>query len=345
MKDTWASGAIELLKHADSHIESDSAFDKRIAFISIDNCVETSIRTFLSLPESKSNVHVSKKELDDASNSFPKLLALLYKSVPHRLVGIDDGDIEHYHRIRNKLYHEGTGLSVDDQYLKAYRSIAALLLENLFDVKYSEPIIETPTLEMLILNFNRVDKLIKAKLEDNGISGTYKWEEAFAHGLFDKDDINLITEFRIARNRLVHSDSLDRNEIKAWVEKSYKLVRKLTEAGSTHSSQNELAAKIKAPETSAQSNPLDEPKIKILKLLFSQNMSTEQLADALGLQLQAAAYHLEDLASLGMVILQRYSKSVTSYGHWPSLQKQRFSAWTIRQSGRKYLIANKLVEA
>src|SRR5437879_3327161 len=45
MEHTWASGAIELIRHADSHIHLETAFDRRIAFISIDNSVETSIRT------------------------------------------------------------------------------------------------------------------------------------------------------------------------------------------------------------------------------------------------------------------------------------------------------------
>ena len=54
MKETWASGSIELLRHADSHIKLETAFDSRIAFISIDNSVETSIRTFLSLPTKRS---------------------------------------------------------------------------------------------------------------------------------------------------------------------------------------------------------------------------------------------------------------------------------------------------
>lgn len=44
MEKTWASGALELLKHADSHIELNTAFDSRMAFISIDNSVETSIQ-------------------------------------------------------------------------------------------------------------------------------------------------------------------------------------------------------------------------------------------------------------------------------------------------------------
>ncbi|MDP2277525.1 MAG: hypothetical protein Q8K51_04815, partial [Nitrospirota bacterium] len=116
MESIRASGARELLRHADSHIDLKTAFDKRIAFISIDNSIETIIRSFLSLPSSKSGIKVDKKDIEEAGNIFPKLLALLYRHASSKLVGIDDADIEHYHRIRNKIYHEGTGLSVDDQY-------------------------------------------------------------------------------------------------------------------------------------------------------------------------------------------------------------------------------------
>ena len=73
MEKTWASGALELLQHAYSHIEQKSAFDKRMAFISIDNCVEVSIRTFLALPHSVSDVRISKSEIDAVGESFPKL--------------------------------------------------------------------------------------------------------------------------------------------------------------------------------------------------------------------------------------------------------------------------------
>ena len=96
MKDTWASGAVELLKHADGHIDLDSAFDKRMAFISIDNSVEISIRTFLSLPPDKSGIKVKRKDVDDAFNSFPKLVDLLFSHAATKLTGLDSGDIEHY---------------------------------------------------------------------------------------------------------------------------------------------------------------------------------------------------------------------------------------------------------
>ncbi len=124
MEETWASGSIELLRHADSHIQLDTAFDSRIAFISVDNSVETSIRTFLSLPEKISGAKFTRKEVDEAGNSFPKMVDLLFSKARTRLAGLDDGDIEHYHRIRNQLYHNGTGLGVDRRYLDAYRQIA-----------------------------------------------------------------------------------------------------------------------------------------------------------------------------------------------------------------------------
>ena len=77
MERTWASGAVELLRHADSHILLDSAFDKRIAFISVDNAVEISLRVFLALPSSKSGIKVPRKDVDAVENSFPGLLRLV----------------------------------------------------------------------------------------------------------------------------------------------------------------------------------------------------------------------------------------------------------------------------
>ena len=225
MEKTWASGALELLRHADSHIDLDSAFDKRVAFISVDNCVEVCIRTFLSLPVAKSNVKVPRAEIEAAANSFPKLLGLLFTHTPDRLSGLDADDIEHYHRIRNTLYHEGTGLSVDEQYLKAYRSIAEILLQNLFGVIADKPSGSQLTLELLIHNWNQIDKLVKETLEDAGFTTTYKWEQAFATGLLTPAEVEDLTELRMARNRLVHSETINKDEIAYWTKKSERLLQ------------------------------------------------------------------------------------------------------------------------
>jgi hypothetical protein len=227
MEHTWASGAIELLRHADSHVHLETAFDRRIAFISIDNSVETSIRTFLSLPTSKSGIKVPRKDVEAVENSFPSLVSLLWQHVGNRLTGIDEADIEHYHRIRNKLYHEGTGLSVDEQYLLAYRQIAVLLLKNLFGVSLGEPK-PAPTLERLIVLWNQLEEAVKRKLKKLGIEPhTSFWEEAIKSGIVSSEDLQSLIELRVIRNRQVHSSTLDRGQVEYAVGLAERLLSKL----------------------------------------------------------------------------------------------------------------------
>ncbi len=229
METTWASGAVELLKHADSHINLDSAFDRRIAFISVDNAVETMVRTFLSLPKTKSGIHVGKKLLDDAGNSFPALLELFWNHVGSRLAGIDQADIEHYHRIRNTLYHNGTGLSVDEQYLLAYRQIAAILLKELYGVSFAAPRNE-PTLGNLVLLWNRLNQALKQKMDARGVhrGSTFQWEEAIEKKLLTSDDIQHLTELRMIRNKQVHSTDVDNKQVEYAVNLAERLLTKLS---------------------------------------------------------------------------------------------------------------------
>ncbi|HCN17116.1 MULTISPECIES: hypothetical protein [Psychrobacter] len=230
MEETWASGAIELLKHADSHIDLDTAFDSRMAFISIDNSVETSIRVFMSLPEKISGIKFQRKEVDEAGNSFPKMMELVFQRAQSKLSGLNDSDIEHYHRIRNQLYHNGTGLGVDRRYLVAYRQIAAVLLDNLFDIKAVSKEAEA-TLENLILLFNEVETLVRDVLNYSNIdiAHTFKWEMAMKAGILDIKDINELTELRMIRNTQVHSkaQNIDRERIKLGVQIAEALVKKL----------------------------------------------------------------------------------------------------------------------
>ena len=220
---------IELLRHADSHIHLETAFDRRIAFISVDNSVETSIRTFLSLPQSKSGIKVPRKEIEAVENSFPGMLNLLWQHAGARLTGIDEADIEHYHRIRNKLYHDGTGLSVDVEYLLAYRQIAVLLVRNLFGVDLGEPR-PAPTLERLILLWNQIEEVLKRKYGTARIDRTFTYhlEEAIRAELLSMDDVQTLTELRMIRNNQVHSSAIDRKQVEYAVGLAEKLLGNLT---------------------------------------------------------------------------------------------------------------------
>ncbi len=225
MKNTWASGSLELLGHAEAHMDEETAFDRRIAFISIDNAVEIAIRTFLGLPARYFlSTKPSRKEIDAAYNSFPSLIDLLVKYAPNRLVGIDPMDIEFYHRLRNKLYHDGTGLSVDESHISAYFTIAKLLLSKLFEIEYlSTSYGKEPSPEDLLLIWNRIEKQLEELFYLAGIDdgGTYKWEEALNEKILTMDLINQLTELRIERNILIHSSKkMTKKELNFVLEKA-----------------------------------------------------------------------------------------------------------------------------
>ncbi|OCK41833.1 hypothetical protein BA195_13660 [Tenacibaculum soleae] len=211
MEKTWASGALELLKHADEHINKGQAFDQRIAFISIDNSVETAIRTFIFMPFSLSKVKFSFKEKEEIGNSFPKMVNLLCEKASSKISGIELSDIEFYHRLRNQLYHDGTGLGVDKNHLEAYRTIGELLLKNLFQIEFNYSTTDK-SLSSLIVFWEEIDKLIKQLFQTNNIDfgQTFKWEEALQKNIITKHQISLFTELKRIRNEQVHSLS---NEI------------------------------------------------------------------------------------------------------------------------------------
>ncbi len=68
----------------------------------------------------------------EAAAGFPDLLDLLEKHSGDKLSGVELGDIEWYHRLRNTLYHDGNGVTVDPDKVDAYNQIARLLFEKLF---------------------------------------------------------------------------------------------------------------------------------------------------------------------------------------------------------------------
>jgi hypothetical protein len=73
-----------------------------------------------------------RRELE-AAIAFPHLLDLLEKFDDDKLAGSELGDIERYHRLRNALYHDGNGVTVDPDKVDVYNQIAHLLFQNLFE--------------------------------------------------------------------------------------------------------------------------------------------------------------------------------------------------------------------
>jgi hypothetical protein len=136
----WATGPGEILRHGLALLKKGSDANRRLAMISVDNAVELMIKTYLGLPKRITGLSISRKDFQEIAESFPALLDALEKRGGDKIVGIDVGEIEWYHRIRNKLYHEGHGLTVERKKVEFYAQLANLLFENFFGVKLVDTI-------------------------------------------------------------------------------------------------------------------------------------------------------------------------------------------------------------
>ena len=221
----WTSGPRELLDHAFSHLSGGKSFDYRIAMISIDNAVELAIKTYLSLPKRiRGSDGPTRKHYEEASSSFTGLIDLLEEYAGNKLSGIELGDIEVYHRLRNTLYHDGNGVTVDPEHVDSYLQIAQVLLGNLLGVKLENTKTTLPSSSLgdLVSKWAQLSVDIRY-LNDIHVGTHIPTMEPILHtvdrlvtyGIVDKEFRNRVRIVNNSRNKLVHTvtDSLDEKNI------------------------------------------------------------------------------------------------------------------------------------
>ncbi|MDP2387188.1 MAG: hypothetical protein Q8M29_12500 [Bacteroidota bacterium] len=206
----WISGPRELLVHGLQHLSLNTGFDYRIAMISIDNSVELMIKTYLGLPKRITKIDgITRKKYEEITSTFPNLLDGLEEFALDRLDGIDLGDIEWFHRLRNQLYHDGNGITVEKEKVEAYAEIAKILFASLFSVEIEDTGSET-------LHHSLVGEFIKewANLEKQTplASGKllipmYRLKEMLSNGELSNIQATKFDEIRKFRNDLVHGMS------------------------------------------------------------------------------------------------------------------------------------------
>ena len=135
----WASGPGEILRHGIDLLAKDSDANRRLALISIDNSVELAMQTFIQLPKRITGIDISRKQRDDICTSFINLLDGIETHASEKIVGVNLGEIEWFHRLRNQLYHQGNGLTVERKKVELYAKIASMLLTSLFGVSLKFP--------------------------------------------------------------------------------------------------------------------------------------------------------------------------------------------------------------
>ena len=221
----WVTGPAEILEHGLSLLETDSDKNRRLAMIAIDNSVELAIKTYLGLPKRITGLLISRKEYAEISESFPSLLDALEKYCEDKLEGLNLGEIEWYHRIRNQLYHQGNGLTVEKEKVTIYSELAKLLFKNLFDTDIEFPItVEHETVGKFLSEWVKLEraisKLASQYRSDLTVTGQKLPSPLIA--LIGLAEMKIIPEdisreiqfFEATRNSLVHG-GIESNEIKA----------------------------------------------------------------------------------------------------------------------------------
>jgi hypothetical protein len=168
----WASGPAEILQHGLDLLDKDSDANRRLAMISIDNAVELIIKTYLGLPKRVNGLKIVRAEYQEFSESFQKLLDAIEKYCKAKLGSLDLGEIEWYHRLRNQLYHQGNGLTVERAKVEIYGQLAVALFENLFGAKL---ILSSENSHYVLAEFISAWAAFERAASD--LSSFYYWDE------------------------------------------------------------------------------------------------------------------------------------------------------------------------
>ena len=207
----WAAGPGELLQHGINLLENDSESRRRIAMILIDNAVELTIKTYLTLPERITGLVLNRKQREDYCTNFPALLDGIEKNSPSKLIGLNLGEFEWFHRLRNELYHDGNGLTVERKHVELYAELAEVLFKSLFECELT---INPPknTQVQLIGEFFENWITIERRLaqmvpEGEKMSSARLAEKLFKSGEMSKGDYETFKMVQIIRNQLVHGEA------------------------------------------------------------------------------------------------------------------------------------------
>jgi len=131
----WQSGPVELISYGIEHMGRDTEFDLRVGFLLLDVGVETLFKTFLQIPNDVTGTKMNYGDrVKRSSGNFHDLRLAVQSAGAHRLKGVRVEDVEFYHGIRNRLYHQGNGVTVERQNAESYAGLAIQLLKRLLGV-------------------------------------------------------------------------------------------------------------------------------------------------------------------------------------------------------------------
>lgn len=183
--------------------------------LSIDNAVELMIKTYLGLPKRITGLNISRSKYAEFSESFPKLLDAIEEYSSDKLGGIDLGEIEWYHRLRNQLYHQGNGLTVELDKVQVYATLAKLLFKNLFnsELEIEKDSVGKNQIGSFLTAWVRLEQILQAIWSQLPLHDSEQQHlmmrpmELVERNVIEKELAMEIDRLRRLRNGVVHGDA------------------------------------------------------------------------------------------------------------------------------------------
>jgi hypothetical protein len=166
------------------------------------------IKTYLGLPRRITGINLSRRHFQEIGENFSALLDALEQHASDRLDGIDLGDIEWYHRLRNQLYHQGNGLTVERDKVVVYSELARVLFRNLFefDLQIPQPR-AADTFGAFMLGWAKLEKVVTLAVRHSAKRSTslmLGFKELLDMGWISETTERELDSLRKIRNEVVH---------------------------------------------------------------------------------------------------------------------------------------------
>ncbi|GGB91365.1 hypothetical protein GCM10011363_04940 [Marivita lacus] len=207
----WAAGPAELLQHGISLISEQSDAKRRIAMILVDNAAELTMQTYLTLPKRVTGLQLSRRERDEYCKNFPSLLDGIEQHASDKIIGLNLGEFEWFHRLRNELYHQGNGLTIERKNVEVYAELCEKLFEALFGVELEIVFPENSHAELIGEFFDswiKIERLL-AQWAQNGrhSSSSMNVVSLNEEGELSAAVVMTFSEVQKIRNQLIHGEA------------------------------------------------------------------------------------------------------------------------------------------
>jgi len=162
--EAWQKAPVKIVCEAVNHASKKSEEDNLIAFLLLDVGAEMILKTYLGLPKKITGATTSE---DERYSIIRKGFHDVVEGVKNSRNGISLKDlarVEFFHGIRNKLYHQGNGLTVQRIHLEEYISVIKVLFKQLLKVDLDEQLSNTSLTKEQAERISQIKEEIKNSL-------------------------------------------------------------------------------------------------------------------------------------------------------------------------------------